>query len=219
MNLFSTVSFSILLAAVSGCSQSPAPSVAEAYAKQYGPVETSRFTPCPKVQGVWQLSQLSAGSLQKANGELIEHFRWVGPMLFGLTPSMKDYIAIDQNSLETVLYLTHKLPGTSGRQSLSYSAKTEKEMPCVGHGWRQAAVRDHSLNDGAARVLNLVPERTPKITQTDYYARDKANELVLATRIDFQGTNKEGKSVTDGYWHFLKMPRLHENPKGQGFKY
>ena len=219
MNLFSTVSFSILLAAVSGCSQSPAPPVAEAYAKQYGPVETSRFTPCPKVQGVWQLSQLSAGSLQKANGELIEHFRWVGPMLFGLTPSMKDYIAIDQNSLETVLYLTHKLPGTSGRQSLSYSAKTEKEMPCVGHGWRQAAVRDHSLNDGAARVLNLVPERTPKITQTDYYARDKANELVLATRIDFQGTNKEGKSVTDGYWHFLKMPRLHENPKGQGFKY
>ncbi len=218
MKLVLTVSFCILVAAVSGCSQPPAPPVAEAYAKQYGPIETSRFTPCPKVEGVWQLSQLSAGTMLKANGETIEHFRWFAPTLFGLRPSQKDYIAIAPSTLETVFYLTPKIPGSTGRQSLSYTTKTEKEIPCLGHGWRQVVVTDHSGNDAAARVLGLIPEQAKKITQTDYYARDKANELVLATRIDFKGTDKEDKPVNGGYWHFVKMPRLHENPKEQGFK-
>lgn len=219
MKLFLTVSLSGMLTLVTGCSQSPAPPVAEAYAKQYGPVETSRFTPCPKVQGVWHLSQLSAGSLLETNGETVKHFRWFAPMLFGLTISTKDYVAIDQTALDTVFYLTFKVPVSSGGQSVSYAAKTEKELPCVGYGWRQAAIRDHSGNDAAARVLGLLPEKAPKIVQTDYYAKDKANELVLATRIDFQGTDKENKLIDSGYWHFIKMPRLHESPKEQGFKY
>ncbi len=219
MKCFATILCCLFLAAVSGCSQSPAPAVAEAYANQYGSVETSRFTPCPKVQGVWQLSQLSAGSFLKADGQRIEHFRWFASQLFGLTVGAKDYIGIDHNSLETVLYLTPKVPGPGVPQSMSYAAKSDKEMPCLGHGWRQAATIDHSLNDAAARVLGLLPERTKKITQTDYFAKDKANDLVLAIRIDFAGTDKDQQAVTGGYWHFLKMPRLHEKPSDQGFKY
>jgi hypothetical protein len=219
MKLLWTAAFCTLFAVFSGCSRAPAPAVAEAYANQYGKVESSRFTPCPKVQGIWQLSKLSSGSLQNKEGETIEHFRWFAPQLFGLTVRTTDYIAIDPFDLETVLYLSSGIPGSTGPRSVSYSAKTDKEMPCVGEGWRQAAVMDHSLNDAAARVLRLVPEEPKKITQTDYFARDAANELVLATRIEFQGTN-EGKAVLKGgYWHFLKMPRQYENPKDKGFRH
>jgi hypothetical protein len=218
MKLFTTVSFFTLLLAVAGCSRSPAPAVAEAYANQYGAVESSRFTPCPKIQGVWQLSNLSAGTILKKNGETIEHFRWFAPMLFGLSFSTKAYIAIDPNALETVLYFANSLPSQGSRQSLSYTTKSDKEMSCVGQGWRQVVTTDHSLNDAAARVLGLIPERPTKITQTDYFAKTAANELLLAIRIDFQGTNTEQQPVNGGYWHFLKMPRLYENPKERGFK-
>jgi hypothetical protein len=192
--------------------------VAQAYANQYGPVESSRFTPCPKIQGVWQLSNLSAGTLLNEQGELVPHFRWFAPKLFDLVVSANAYVAIDPNSLETALYLADKIPGPSGRPSPSYTVKTDKEMPCLGDGWRQAGITAHSGNDAAARVLGLLPERPKKITQTDYFAKNAANELLLAIRIDFQGTNAEKKSVNSGYWHFLKMPRIHENPKENGFR-
>ncbi|MBC7622130.1 MAG: hypothetical protein H7232_01945 [Aeromicrobium sp.] len=218
MKRFSTVSICMMLAAASGCSQPPAPTVAQAYADQFGAVESSRFTPCPKVQGVWQLGNLSAGSFLKEDGKLIQHFRWYAPQLFGLSAGVKVYIAIDPNPVDTVIYLTDKIQGAGGRNSLSYTTKSDKEMPCVGRGWRQVAVTDHSLNDAAARVLGLLPEQPVKITQTDYFAKTAANDLLLAVRIDFQGTNAEKQAVNDGYWHFLKMPRLHENPKEQGFR-
>jgi hypothetical protein len=218
MKKLSTILICSTLVAVAGCTPPPSPAVAQAYAKQFGAVESSRFTPCPKVQGVWHLANLSAGSLLKEDGETIEHFRWFAPKLFGLSIGKRTYIAIAPSAVETVLYLTDMTPGSIGRQSLGYSAKGDEEMPCVGQGWRQAAVTDHSRNDAAARVLGLVPEQPTKITQTDYFARTAANELLLAIRIDFQGTNQEQQPVKDGYWHFLKMPRLHDNPKEQGFR-
>ncbi len=218
MKLFSTVSICAILIAIPGCSRSPAPPVAQAYADQYGPVESTRFTACPKVQGVWQLSNLSAGSLLKENGETVQHFRWYAPMLFGLSVGRNAYIAIDPNPLETVLYLADKIPGPGGsRRSLGYTTKSDKEMPCVGQGWHQVVVTDHSRNEAAARVLGIVPELPKKITQTDYFAKTAANELVLAIRIDFQGTNAEKEPVNGGYWHFMKMPRLLEKPKENGF--
>ena len=93
-------------------------------------------------------------------------------------------------------------------------------MPCIGHGWRRVATHDHSTNDAAARVLNLIPEETKKIVQTDYIARTANHELLLAIRIDYSGTDRKDKSkmISDGYWHFIKMPRLHEDPKSKGFK-
>ncbi|OYT88833.1 MAG: hypothetical protein CFE43_20390 [Burkholderiales bacterium PBB3] len=219
MKLFASVLFCATVVAVSGCSQAPAPAVAQAYANQFGPVESSRFTPCPKVQGVWQLSQLSAGSLLNENGELVQHFRWFGPKLFDLTVGTKAYIAIDEKGLETVLYLSDRIPGPDGQRSLSYTTKSDKELACLGHGWRQAAVSDHSLNDAAARVLGLVPEKPKQITQTDYFAKSNGNELLLAIRIEFEGTNKKQEPTKGSYWHFLKMPRLYENPKEKGFRY
>jgi hypothetical protein len=219
MKFFSTVALCALAAVFSGCSKSPVPAVAGAYANKFGVVESSRFRPCPKVQGVWQLSKLSAGSLRNEKGETVEHFRWVGPQLFGLTVSSNDYVAVEPHDLETVLYLTGSIPGSAGKRSVSYTAKTDKEMPCLGHGWRQAAVIDHSPNDAAARVLRLAPEKPKKITQTDYFAKDAANELVLGTRIEFQGTNVEAEPVNGAYWHFLKMPRLFESPKEKGFRH
>jgi len=219
MKLFSTVALCALLVIFSGCGKSPAPAVAEAYANKFGVVESSRFSPCPKIQGVWRLSKLSAGSLLNEKGDTIEHFRWYVPQLFGLTIGLNDYIAIEPHDLETVLYLAGTIPASTGPRSVSYTAKSDKEMPCVGHGWRQAAVVDHSSHDPAARVLGLVPEEPKKITQTDYFAKDAANELVLATRIEFQGTNKKKEPVNGAYWHFLKMPRLHENPKEKGFRH
>ncbi len=218
MTRFATILFCAFLAAVSGCSRAPAPPVAQAYADQYGPVESSRFTACPKVQGVWQLFNLSAGSIRQEGGETVKHFRWYGSQLLGMSFATKGFIAIDPNPLETMLYVADRIPGSSGPRSYSYATKSDKEMPCVGHGWRQVVVTDHSLNDAAARVLGIVPEKPRKITQTDYFARTAANELLLAIRIDFQGTNDQKEPVNGGYWHFLKMPRLHENPKEQGFK-
>jgi hypothetical protein len=219
MTPLSTFLLCATVVAISGCSQSPTPPVAQAYANQYGPVESSRFTPCPKVQGVWQLSNLSAGTLLKENGEIVQHFRWLAPKLFDMTTGTKAYIAIDQKGPETVLYLSDRIPGPDGQRSLSYTAKSDKEVPCLGHGWRQVVVSDHSLNDAAARVLGLVPEKPKKITQTDYFAKNAQNELLLAIRIDFQGTSVAQESINSGYWHFLKMPRLHENPKENGFRY
>lgn len=218
MKRWSIILFGTMLAAVSGCTPPPAPAVSQAYANQFGAIDSSRFTSCPKVQGVWQLANLSAGTLLKEDGEIIQHFRWFAPKLFGLSVGTKAYIAIDPSAVETVLFLSDMTPGSVGRQSLGYSAKSDGEMPCVGQGWRQAAVTDHSRNDAAARVLGLKPELPTKITQTDYFAKTAANELVLAIRIEFQGTNAEQQPVNDGYWHFLKMPRLHGNPKEQGFR-
>ncbi len=218
MKPFSTILICSIIATVSGCSRSPAPPVALAYADQYGPVESSRFTSCPKVQGVWQLSNLSAGTLLKEDGELVQHFRWFAPKLFDLTVGLKAFIAIEEKDLETVLYLSDRIPGSDGQRAVSFTTKSGKEIPCVGHGWRQAVVSDHSSNDAAARVLGLVPEKPKKITQTDYFAKNAANELLLAIRIDFQGTNVKQESVNSGYWHFLKMPRLFENPKEKGFR-
>ncbi len=217
MKLFVIVSICTILIAVPGCSKSPPPPVAQAYADQYGPVESTRFTACPTVQGVWQLSNLSAGSMLTKDSGTIQHFRWAYAKLFGLSVGTNAYIAIDPNPLETVLYLADKLPNSGGRKSLSYSTKSEKEMPCVGQGWRQVVVTDHSLNEAAARVLGIVPEQPKTIIQTDYFAKTAANELVLAIRIDFQGTNAEQEPVKGGYWHFLKMPRLLEKPKENGF--
>jgi len=76
------------------------------------------------------------------------------------------------------------------------------------------------MNDAAARVLNLVPEEPTTIVQTDYVARTANDELILANRIDYSGTDSEdrNKTVKDGYWHWLKMPRLHADPKAQGFR-
>ena len=207
------------VAAAGGCSQSAAPPVAVAYANQYGPAESSRFTPCPKFQGVWQLSHLSGGSLLQEKGDLVPHLRWFGPKLFDLTVGTKAFIAIDEQGLETVLYLSDRIPGPDGKSLLSYTAKPEKELPCLGHGWREAGVSDHSLNDAAARVLHLIPEKPKKITQTDYFAKTAGNELLLASHIEFQGTHVKMEPVNSGYWHFLKMPRLHEIPKDQGYRY
>ncbi len=217
MKLVSILSICTLAAALAGCSKGPAPAVAQAYADQHGAVETSRFTHCPKVQGVWQLSNLSAGTFKTADGETIQHFRWYMPKLFGLSVNTKSYVAIEPTSLETVMYLSDTIPRTGNRNSLGFTTKSDKETPCVGHGWRSVGVMDHSQNDAAARVLGLVPELPKKITQTDYFARTATHDLLLAIRIDYQGTNKEKEAINDGYWHFLKMPRLHESPKEQGF--
>ncbi len=216
---FATILLCVAVVAGTGCSQPPMPPVAQAYANQYGPVESSRFTPCPKVRGVWQLSQLSAGTLFLENGDLIQHFRWFAPKLFELSIGTKAYIAIDEKGLDTVLYLTDRIPGPDGQKSLGYTTKSDKDLPCLGHGWRQAAVTDHSSNDAAARVLGLLPEMPKKIIQTDYFAKSAGNELLLAIHIEFEGTNKKQASIKEGYWHFLKMPRLYENPKEMGFRY
>ncbi len=220
MKPFSNSLLLSLALALFGCSQQPPPAVSLAYANQYGKVETSRFTPCPTVQGVWQLAQLSAGSMLDEKGELVPHFRWYGAKLFEFSVRPNDFIAVDKVGLETVLYLSGKIPGPDGHRAVSYSARSDQELPCVGQGWRQVARSDHSLNDAAARVLGLVPEEPVKIIQTDYFARSASQDMLLAIRIDYEGTNaKQKKAVSDGYWQFLKMPRLYESPKEQGYRY
>lgn len=69
-------------------------------------------------------------------------------------------------------------------------------------------------------MLKLVPEQRVQITQTDYIAQTSNHELLIATRIDYSGTDSEdrAKKINTGYWHFIKMPRLYEDPKAQGFK-
>jgi hypothetical protein len=211
-----------LVLVISGCSRGPAPPVALAYADQYGAVESSRFTACPKIQGVWRLANLSGGSVRDSRDgrdDLVPHLRWFAPKLFDLSVGTKSYIAIERNSVETVFYLSDNLPLAGGRKSLGYSVKTEKEIPCVGYGWRQVATTDHTPNDAVARVLKIIPEKPKKIVQTDYVARNGENELILAIRVDYQGVNQDQEPVNSGYWHFLKMPRLHESPKEQGFQY
>ena len=204
--------------ALAGCS-GPKPEVATAYNDQYGAVKTSMLGKCPTIEGVWHLANLSGGSLTLADGQAIQHFRWFAPYLFGLSITRQDYIAIKPKSLETVLYLANKIPVASG-QSVSYTALEDAETPCVGYGWRQVEKHYHSTNDAAARVLNLVPEQPVQITQTDYIAQTPDNALLIATRIDYSGTDREdsAKKINTGYWHFIKMPRLHEDPTAQGFK-
>ena len=219
MKPLSATCMAVALLALSACSRAPAPEVAAAYDKKYGAVKTSYFSPCPKVDGVWRLSNLSDGSLKKDNGEIIEHFRWYLPKLFGLVVGKSDYIAVEESQLETTLYLSGVIPGPNGKRAVSFTAKTEKEMPCLGQGWRKAGETNHSQNDAAARVLKLVPESTVKIIQTDFFAKTAADELLLAIRIDYEGTNSDKKRVKDGYWHFLKLPRVHESPKAQGFQH
>lgn len=208
----------VLPIAMMGCSRAPVPAVAAAYASQYGAAQTSWMTPCPQMSGVWQLANLSGGSLQLPDGNTIQHFRWYAPQLFGFAIETKSYIALEERPVETVLYVADRMPLNSGSRATGYSVKTDKDMPCVGQGWRKMASIDHSLNDAAARVLGLVPELPTKITQVDYLARTSAHELLVATRIDFEGTNAAKEAVSSGYWHFLKMPRLHESAKAQGFK-
>ena len=211
----------ILVAAaigLAGCS-GPKPEVATAYNDQYGAVKTSLFGKCPSIEGVWHLANLSGGSHTLEDGQAIQHFRWLAPYLFDLSITRQDYIAIASQSLETVLYLAAKIP-VANSQSVSYTTLDDAKMPCVGHGWRQAGRHNHSTNDAAARVLNLIPEEPVQIIQTDYIAQTPNHELLVATRIDYSGTDSEdpAKKVSTGYWHFIKMPRLHEDPKAQGFK-
>jgi hypothetical protein len=208
------------LVGLAGCSSGPSSEVAKAYNNQYGAVKTSLFTACPKIEGVWHLGNLTAGSLQLEDGQLIQHFRWFAPYLFGLSVNAKSFIAVEPKQLETVVYLADKIPGAGSRSAVSYTMLDEAKMPCIGHGWRRVATHNHSTNDAAARVLNLIPEESPKIIQTDYLARTANHELVLAIRIDYSGADKKDndKKINDGYWHFVKMPRLHEDPKAQGFK-
>jgi hypothetical protein len=205
---------------LTGC-KGQLPDVATAYADKYGKVQTSRFTACPTIQGVWHLSNLSGGSLKLGDDQPVQHFRWYIPYLFNLASSADSYIAVSPGQLATVLFLSPNIPGSTGnRNMLSFTERTEAEIPCVGHGWRRVAQRNFSTNDAAARVLNLVPEKSPKIVQTDYIARTADHELLLGTRIDYSGIDakNEALKINDGYWHFVKMPRLHEDPKAQGFK-
>lgn len=210
------------LVGLGGCgSKSGAPpEVAVAYADQYGAIESPSFSACPVIEGVWHLGELSAGSLEQDGGDVVPHFRWAGRYLFNLSVSGGSYIAIEPRQLETVYYLADRIPGPGGRSAAGYTTLDEARAPCVGHGWRRVATRDHSSNDAAARVLNLVPEEPHSIVQTDYIARTANNELILAIRIDYSGTDSDDKSkaVNDGYWHWLKMPRLHEDAKAQGFR-
>ncbi len=204
---------------LAGCS-GPPPDVATVYKDQYGPAKTSRFSACPKIEGVWHLANLSAGSLQREDSQMIQHFRWFAPYLFGLSVGAKSFIAVEPRQTETVVYLSNQIPGAGRRSMLGFTTLADAQSPCVGRGWRRIATHDHSTNDAAARVLKLVPEEPKKIVQTDYLARTADHELILATRIDYSGTDNKDKSkkINDGYWHFIKMPRLHEDPKAQGFK-
>ncbi len=203
---------------LAGCS-GPKPEVATAYNDQYGAVKTSMFSKCPTIEGVWHLANLSGGSLTLEDGQAIQHFRWFAPYLFGLSITQQDYIAIEPRSLETVLYLAATIPVANG-QSVSYTTLEDAKTPCVGHGWRQVEKHYHSTNEAAARVLKLVPEQPVQITQTDYIAQTSNHELLIATRIDYSGTDSQdrAKKINSGYWHFIKMPRLYEDPKAQGFK-
>ena len=210
----------VALLGLTGCGGA-LPDVANAYGDQFGAVETSPIADCPTIEGVWHLSDLSAGSLLQEDGELVPHFRWFAPYLFGLSANARSYIAIEPRSLETVFYLADRIPGAGASSSAAgYTTLDDTQAPCVGHGWRRIATRNHSLNDAAARVLNLDVEEPVNIVQTDYVARTADDELVLAIRIDYSGTDSEDKTkkINDGYWHWLKMPRLHEDPKAQGFK-
>lgn len=212
----------IALIGLGGCGSGSGalPEVAQAYADKYGAVESSSFAACPDIEGVWHLGELSAGSLKQDDDQAVPHFRWLGRYLFNLSVSGGSYIAIEPRQLETVFYLADRIPGAGGRSAVGYTTLDDAQAPCVGHGWRRVATRDHSSNDAAARVLNLVPEEPHSIVQTDYVARTANHELVLAIRIDYSGTDSDDKTKTvkDGYWHWLKMPRLHEDPKAQGFR-
>lgn len=219
MRAFLPGSLLIALIGLVGCSSGPVPEVAEAYGDQYGAVETSSRGACPTIEGVWHLAELSAGSLLQ-DDELVQHFRWFAPYLFNLSVNARSYIAIEPRQLETVYYLANRIPGPDGRSGVGYTTLDEAQAPCVGHGWRRVATRNHASNDAAARVLNLDPEEPTSIVQTDYIARTADNELILAIRIDYSGTDSDDKTKTvkDGYWHWLKMPRLHEDAKAQGFR-
>ena len=223
MRGFLVSSMVIALIGLGGCGgggSGTMPEVAVAYADQYGAVETSSFAACPAIEGVWHLGDLSAGSLEQDDGQAVPNFRWAGRYLFNLSVNGGSYIAIEPRQLETVYYLADRIPGPGGRSAVGYTTLDDKQAPCVGHGWRRVATRDHSSNDAAARVLNLVPEETHSIVQTDYVARTADNELIVAIRIDYSGTDSDDttKTVKDGYWHWLKMPRLHEDAKAQGFR-
>ena len=212
----------LLLTAViglAGCSSGPVPEVATAYGDRYGAVDTPLTGGCPEIVGVWHLGEPSAGSVVE-DGQLLPHFRWAGPFLFNLAVAPRSYIAIEPRALETVYYLANQIPGPGGRSGSAYTALAEVQTPCVGHGWRQVATHDHSSNSAAARVLGLDPEVPRSILQTDYIARTADDELVLAIHIQYSGTDLESagkKKVETSYWHWMKMPRLHEDPEAQGF--
>ncbi|MEO7640376.1 MAG: hypothetical protein ABIU07_03080, partial [Ramlibacter sp.] len=168
----------LILAAAAGCTQGPPPEVAKAYADQYGAAKTSRITPCPEINGVWSLREPSAGTRLDTEGRWLKdypvpHFRWVGPSLFGLTPSMGGVIAAGPHLTGTMVYFADK-PHTEAnparRGTFSFATRSDKEFPCVGAGWRRSATHDHSLNDAAARVLTLDARLARQILQTDHLA-------------------------------------------------
>ena len=138
MRSFLITTAAATLLGLTGCS-GPLPDVATAYNNLHGKVKTSRFTACPTIEGVWHLGNLSAGSMKLEDNQLIQHFRWFAPYLFGLSANTQSYVALEPRPLQTVLYLSPKIPGAAGRSMVSFSELTEAQMPCVGHGWRRVA--------------------------------------------------------------------------------
>ena len=215
----------LFLAAAAGCSQGPPAEVAKAYAGQYGAAKTSLFTPCPEINGVWNLREPTAGTRMDTDGRWLKdypvpHFRWVGPSLFGLTPSLGGVIASGPHPTGTMVFFADK-PYTEAnparRGTFSYATRSDKEFPCVGAGWRRSTLHDHSLNDAAARVLDLDARRPRQIRQTDHMAITPAGELLIGVQVQYSGTTEKGAAVSDAYWHFLKLPRLAKDAKAAGF--
>lgn len=217
----------ILVVFLAACSESPPPEVANQYANRFGPTESASFGKCPELNGVWNLGAPSGGSIMDSEGKwlrdaLVPHFRWMGRALFGLTPGLRGVIAASPRYGTTLFFsdvaYTEASPmPQAARSSLSYSELGDAEFPCVGAGWRQGPKRDHSENDAAARVLKLDPDKSVSITQIDYMALAASGELLIGTHIQYQGSNAKGEAVNDGYWHFLKLPRLAADAEAAGY--
>ena len=217
----------ILVVLLSACSSSPPPEVATQYANRFGATKTATFGKCPELNGVWNLGAPSGGSVVDTEGkwlqgDLVPHFRWAGRNLFGLTPGLKGVIAASPRFGVTLFFsdtaYTEASPmPRSARGSMAYSELAEADFPCAGAGWRKGPSRNHSTNDAAARVLGLNPDRAVSISQNDYMALGTDGALLVATHIDYQGTNNKGAEVRDSYWHFLKLPRLADDAAAAGY--
>ena len=215
----------LVLAAAVGCTQGPPPEVAKAYAGQYGAAKTGFFQSCPEINGVWNLREPSAGTRLDTDGRWLKgyavpHFRWVGPSLFGLTPSMGGVIAAGPHLTGTMVFFAgtpHTEANPARRGTFSFATRSDKEFPCVGAGWRRSATHDHSLNDAAARVLKLDALQPRQIRQTDHMAITPGGELLIGVQVQYSGVTEKGAAVADAYWHFLKLPRLARDAKAAGF--
>lgn len=223
------IAASCLLVGAAGCSRGPTPEVAVAYANRDGFTVTSRFTPCPELDGVWNMREPSSGTRLDTEGRWLRgypvpHYRWVGPSLFGLTPSLGGVVAaLPLPSGGTKLFYADKpyteaspLPAAA-RSSLGFRELPDAEFPCVGAGWRRAAVHDHSANDAAANVLKLDTRRPRRITQADHMALTPDGDMLIGVHVQYSGTASDGKAVGEAYWHFLKLPRLAKEAKAAGF--